>query len=104
MRTGTAILDSIAAPRFRRYREVREAIPGLEALDAKEAGLDVRVLQAAIRGPERKGPTLRSAAFGGQRALIALYVLLHCVSGKIRLLLIDEPDNFIALPKFSLGL
>jgi len=37
----------------------------------------------------------------GQRTLIALYVLLHCAVGEDRTLLIDEPDNFIALAEIQ---
>src|SRR5208282_4116932 len=39
--SGNAIFEAMTS--------LREAIPGLEALDAKEAGLDMRVLQATLR-------------------------------------------------------
>jgi ATPase subunit of ABC transporter with duplicated ATPase domains len=81
---------------------LREAIPGLEALDAKEAGLDVRVLQAAVRSPNGNTVDLPFSDLSeGQRTLIALYVLLHCAVGQDRTLLIDEPDNFIALAEIQ---
>ena len=91
--------------------DLREAIPGFQALDAKEAGLDVRVLQARMRDPSYTVdlPTLYGKAVDlpfselseGQRVLIALYVLLHCAVTRGSTLLIDEPDNFIALAEIQ---
>jgi energy-coupling factor transporter ATP-binding protein EcfA2 len=94
LESGSAIFEAMTS--------LREAIPGLEALDAKEAGLDVRVLQATMRSPN--GGTVDvpfSDLSEGQRTLIALYVLLYCAVGEDRMLLIDEPDNFIALAEIQ---
>lgn len=91
---GNAIFEAMAS--------LRDAIPGLDALDAKEAGLDVRVLQATMRSPG--GGTVKlpfSDLSEGQRALIALYVLLYCAVVEEHTLLIDEPDNFIALAEIQ---
>ena len=91
--------------------DLREAVPGFESLDAKEAGLDVRVLQARMRHPSYTVdlPALYEKAVDlpfsdlseGQRVLIALYVLLHCAVTEDSTLLIDEPDNFIALAEIQ---
>ncbi len=95
LESGSAIFDE-AMP------SLREAIPGLEALDAKEAGLDVRVLQATLRTPSGATVDLPFSDLSeGQRVLIALYVLLYCAVNKDRTLLIDEPDNFIALAEIQ---
>jgi predicted ATPase len=91
---GDAVFEAMAS--------LRETIPGLEALDAKEAGLDVRVLQAAMRSPNGKTVDLPFSDLSeGHRCLIALYVLLYCAVEKDRTLLIDEPDNFIALAEIQ---
>jgi energy-coupling factor transporter ATP-binding protein EcfA2 len=91
---GNAIFEAMA--------NLRDAIPGLDALDAKEAGLDVRVLQATMRSPDSGKVDLPFSDLSeGQRALIALYVLLYCAVDKDRTLLIDEPDNFIALAEIQ---
>jgi ABC-type transport system involved in cytochrome c biogenesis ATPase subunit len=87
---------------FEAMTTLREAVPGLEALDAKEAGLDVRVLQATMRSPDGESVELPFTDLSeGQRCLIALYVLLYCAVDKERTLLIDEPDNFIALAEIQ---
>jgi predicted ATPase len=91
---GDAVFEAMAS--------LREAIPGLEALDAKEAGLDVRVLQARLRSPDGESVELPFTDLSeGHRCLIALYVLLYCAVEKERTLLIDEPDNFIALAEIQ---
>jgi predicted ATPase len=79
--------------------ELREAIPGLESLDAKEAGLNVKVVQAGIRD-ENNGKLMQFSLNDlseGQRALISLYTLLFCAVEPNATVLLDEPDNFIAL-------
>jgi energy-coupling factor transporter ATP-binding protein EcfA2 len=94
LESGDAVFEAI--------KDLREAIPGFEALDAKEAGLDVRVLQATFTSPSGSKVELPFHDLSeGQRALIALYVLLHCAVGNDRLLVIDEPDNFIALAEIQ---
>ncbi|MCH8044775.1 MAG: AAA family ATPase [Planctomycetes bacterium] len=87
---------------FQAIEDLREVIPGLESLDAKEAGLDVRVIQATIRSRHDKPETLSFDELSeGQRVLIALYLLLHCALVDEATLLIDEPDNFIALAEIQ---
>jgi ATPase subunit of ABC transporter with duplicated ATPase domains len=94
LESGSAIFEAMTS--------LREAIPSLEALDAKEAGLDVRVLQATLRGPNKATVELPFIDLSeGQRTLIALYVLLYCAVDKERTLLLDEPDNFIALAEIQ---
>lgn len=87
---------------FQAVKALREAIPGLDTLSLKEAGLDVRVLQVTTRG--RDGETVDLPFSGlseGQRCLIALYVLMYCGIDRGQTLLIDEPDNFIALAEIQ---
>lgn len=94
LESGNAVFDAM--------KDLREAIPGLEALDAKEAGLDVRVVQATLRSPKGKPVTLPFSELSeGHRTLIALYMLLHCTVLEGSTLLIDEPDNFIALAEIQ---
>jgi energy-coupling factor transporter ATP-binding protein EcfA2 len=94
LESGDAVSEAV--------KDLREVIPGLESLDAKEAGLGVRVLQATIRRPNGPATDLPFSELSeGQRALVALYVLLYCGVIEDRTLLIDEPDNFIALAEIQ---
>ena len=87
---------------FKAITDLRQGLPAFEGLDAKEAGLDVRVLMAKMREPSGRAFELPFSDLSeGQRVLIALYVLLHFAVSEGRTLLIDEPDNFIALAEIQ---
>ena len=83
--------------------DLKEAIYGLESLDAKEAGLNVRMIQAGIRGEKQRivSQYALNDLSDGQRAIIALYMLMHCGISNESTLLIDEPDNFLALAEIQ---
>lgn len=87
---------------FEALNDLRDALEGLEALDLKEAGLNVRVVQARMRGTSGTSVDLPLEELSeGQRTLIVLYLLLHCAVVEGATLLIDEPDNFIALAEIQ---
>ena len=87
---------------FEAKKKLFEDVHGLEAFDLKEVGLGVRVLQAAMHSPTGKVVDLPFSDLSeGQRALIALYMLAYCAVNVDRTLLIDEPDNFIALAEIQ---
>ena len=91
---------------FRLFKELHDVLPGFDSLSMVKSGENARALKAEFHGrsndkrPNRYG-------FGqlsdGQRALIALYSLLHLVEdrqlaeGHRRSLFIDEPDNYLSL-------
>lgn len=96
------LLQDNGASVYKALAELKKVIPGLESLDAKEAGLNVRYLQAAIR--HESGGKVQysfSELSEGQRALIILYILNYCGVKPGSTLLIDEPDNFIALAEIQ---
>lgn len=88
---------------YRAIAELKQVLPGLDSLDAKEAGQNVRLLQASVRSDRSKKP--RHFSFDelseGQKVLIALYLLNYCAITPDSTLLIDEPDNFIALAEIQ---
>jgi len=62
----------------------------------------VRVLLASIRNEVGVVSAIPLSDLSeGQRALIALYVLLFCALPEGATLLIDEPDNFLALAEIQ---
>jgi hypothetical protein len=83
--------------------ELKEVLQGFVSLDAKEAGLNVRYLQTTFTSAANGKPMQYhfSELSEGQRALIVLYLLNHCVVKSESTLLIDEPDNFIALDEIQ---
>ncbi len=83
-------------------QDLRERLPGFRSLRFREAG-DGKLLFADF---ETEDGATRSLRFGqlsdGQRALIALYSLLHTIPNESgATLCIDEPENFLALPEIQ---
>ena len=82
---------------------LRKVMDGFESLDLPEAGQNVRVLKAAFKSRAGQGDAGKTPPYAfdelsdGQRALVALYALLHFAVESKTLLCIDEPDNFVAL-------
>ena len=74
-------------------------LSGYRCLKLAEAGGDARELRAIFKS---ENGVQQEYAFSelslGQRALIALYCFMHG-GDRNRLLLLDEPDNFVTLPE-----
>ncbi len=77
---------------FKAIRALEPALPGLVELRVNEGELEARFEQGG-----------RTASYSfdelsdGERTLIALYVILHLVAVPGRVLLLDEPDNYLGL-------
>jgi len=85
---------------FKLTQELREILPGFNAFNIIPAGeakiLSVDFFNQFDQPINYKFDNLSD----GQRVLIALYTLLHCVSADYTLCL-DEPENFLALPEIQ---
>lgn len=71
-----------------------EAIGGFEALNFQPVGQEVYLLRADFDGQKR---FYFNELSEGQRCLICLYTILHFVLSKGGTVVLDEPDNFLAL-------
>lgn len=84
---------------------LKGVIDGFHGLDLKGATSGVRELQVAVRtgGESQNKPEYYDfdELSDGQRALVGLYTLLHCVLNDHATLCIDEPDNFVALAEIQ---
>jgi predicted ATPase len=73
-------------------RAVEPALPGL---------VELRDLSGTLEAVFERGGRTTSYAFDelsdGERALVAAYVVLHVVASPGKVLLIDEPDNYVGL-------
>ena len=79
--------------------ELSRALPGYQKLKLNKIGNQMRMM-AVFKSENGRGEV--ECAFDelslGQRALIALYCFTHGGDNK-RLLLLDEPDNYVTLPE-----
>lgn len=78
--------------------DLQERLPGFKSLNFAERG-EARLLYARFENGQQ--PRINSLS-EGQKALIALYSLLHGLANeKGATLCIDEPENFLALPEIQ---
>ena len=78
---------------------LREVIDGFRAIHLERLGVESRVLTTSFKEDAFK--ILFSELSDGQRALIALYGLLHLTEGQGYSLFLDEPDNYVALAEIQ---
>jgi predicted ATPase len=86
--------------------ELREIINGFDSFKIRKAGEFHRILEVVFAEKPAAGES-HSYRFDqlsdGQKALVALYTLIHCGLEDDRqgsgVLCIDEPENFLALPE-----
>lgn len=77
---------------------LREVIPGLASIALADAGLDHKLLKLKFSGPPSGDITLFfNELSDGHKMLMMLYALLYFVVAEGRDLIIDEPDNYLAL-------
>lgn len=85
---------------FELFEELKEVIPGFASLNYKDAGQNTKSLKILFDQPGEGKKQITfdfSELSDGQRALIALYALIHAGRDGNLCLFLDEPDNFVAL-------
>ena len=81
---------------------MRDVLAGFQSLRLKQVGEDARVLMVQLAHDGTGRHELRFDELSdGQRALLALYALLHITRGQGHTLFLDEPDNYISLPEIE---
>ena len=82
-------------------RALGEVIDGLYALRLVPVGIDTRALAVTFKDGDRSFDLYFGELSDGQRALVALYGLLHLVQGPATAVFLDEPDNYVALAEIQ---
>lgn len=89
------------------FDSLSEVLDGFCALELLQDGEVARTLKVRFETRVQEGEPRKSFQLGfqelsdGQRALIALYTLLHMTKSQTTTLCIDEPDNFVALAEIQ---
>jgi ATPase subunit of ABC transporter with duplicated ATPase domains len=77
---------------------MRDALTGFQTLKFSSEEDGTRRLRAYFAGPRKERVSYAISEWSeGQRCLLALYMILHFLIARGHTVLIDEPDNFIAL-------
>lgn len=88
---------------------LQHVIDGFRGIRMEKVGLDTRALMVLFAHPDRTHAAGEDSKYelrldelsDGQRALIALYALVHLTAGQGYTLVLDEPDNFVALEEIQ---
>jgi predicted ATPase len=80
---------------------LRDVIDGFRGIRLEKVGLDTRALMVMFDQFGEKYELRLDEISDGQRALIALYSLIHLAAGQGYTLMLDEPDNYVALPEIQ---
>ena len=89
------------------FDSLSQVLDGFRALQLVQDGEVARTLKVRFETLVREGESRKSLQLGfqelsdGQRALIALYTLLHMIKNQTTTLCLDEPDNFVALAEIQ---
>ncbi len=82
-------------------KALAEAIDGLRSLRLERVGEDTRALSVAFQEEERSYELKLGELSDGHRALMVLYALLRLAPGRGETLVLDEPDNYVALSEIQ---
>lgn len=75
---------------------LQNVIPGFEGISLEKAGRDTRAFMARLNEQGKSFSLALHELSDGQRALLAIYALVHITSGQGYTLFLDEPDNYVA--------
>ncbi len=80
------------------FETLREVLPSFDSIRLTESGENSRALKTIFQGPSSEPIRYGFDQLSdGQRALIAMYSLIHLSTDRRVSLFIDEPDNYLAL-------
>jgi predicted ATPase len=79
---------------------LRKVLDGFESIRMEKVGTEARAFLVTFRGETSRYELRLDELSDGQRALIALYALVH-LSDEQDVLFLDEPDNYLALAEIQ---
>ena len=79
---------------------LRKVLEGFDSIRMEKVGTEARALMVAFQGERGRYELRFDELSDGQRALIALYALVH-LAGDQDVLFLDEPDNYLALAEIQ---
>jgi predicted ATPase len=82
-------------------KALQEVISGFRGIRMEKVGLDTRALMVMFKQHNEKYELRLDELSDGQRALIALYTLVRLSAGQGYTLMLDEPDNYVALAEIQ---
>lgn len=82
-------------------KALQEVIDGFRGIRMEKVGLETRALMVMFEQQDQKYELRLDELSDGERALIALYTLVRLSAGQGYTLMLDEPDNYLALAEIQ---
>ena len=82
-------------------KALEHVIDGFKVIRLERVGLDTRALMVMFEEHGKRYELRLGEISDGQRALLALYSLVHLAAGQGYTLFLDEPDNYVALAEIQ---
>ena len=82
-------------------KDIGDAIDGCRGIRMAQAGPEARTMMVAFEQAGAKYELRFDEISDGQRAIIALYCLVRFAGSQGGVLMLDEPENYIALPEIQ---
>lgn len=83
------------------HEALREVLDGFTGIRLEKVGQETRAFQAVFTDNGHSFQLRLGELSDGERALIALYALVHVTAGQGYTLFLDEPDNYVALAEIQ---
>lgn len=80
---------------------LREVLDGFQGIRLEKVGEDTRAFRAVFEQDGERFELRLDELSDGERALVALYALVHVTAGQGYTLFLDEPDNYVALAELQ---
>lgn len=80
---------------------LKRVIVGFQGVRLEKVGLETRAFMATFRERDQQYSLALDELSDGQRALIAIYALVHITAGQGYTLFLDEPDNYVAIAEIQ---
>jgi len=80
---------------------LREVFAGFSGIRLEKVGQETRTFQTVFEDNGHRFELRLDELSDGERALIAIYALVHITAGQGYTLFLDEPDNYVALPELQ---
>ena len=83
------------------HAALREVLAGFSGIRLEKVGQETRAFRAVFAENEHRFELRLDELSDGERALIAIYALIHITAGQGYTLFLDEPDNYVALAELQ---
>lgn len=81
--------------------EIQHVIDGFKSIRLEKAGVETRIMKIKFEHRDQSYELLLNELSDGQRVLLVLYAFIYFSTHHAQVIILDEPDNFMALSEIQ---